>query len=985
MKDLMALYQQHQGKVSDKWSLYLAEYDRLFSPYRDQPIRLLEIGVQNGGSLEIWSQYFAKAERLVGCDIDPGCERLRYEDPRIAVVVGDANTDQAQAAIQAHSAQFDLIIDDGSHTSSDIVRSFARYFPALREGGLFIAEDLHCSYWQEFEGGLYDPYSSIAFFKRLADVVNHEHWGIQSSRGELLEGFQEIFGISFAEDLLASIHSVQFINSICVVRKDAVSRVELGPRFIAGQLEEVVPGHPELHRSATASPSQADNAWSTLPRAPDELWLEQVARTDAAEGRARTVSAQAMSAIEQAAAAEKKLEHSQAQLKESQEQLAQLQAEKEAMAAQMAQLGQTVHDLMTSTSWRISAPVRTLGVRSRQLKTLTGLGHRLVRQHGAAGVWRKLEKVVREEGVAGLRSRLRPQITAEGGNDYAEWVRRFDTLDDAARTAIGKQVAQLADAPVISVVMPTYNPDLPWLRQAIDSVRAQLYPHWELCIADDASTDPAIRPVLEEYARNDARIRVVFRESNGHISAASNTALGIATGEWVALLDQDDVLPEHALYLVAREVIADPSLRLIYSDEDKIDQHGTRYGPYFKCDWNRDLFYSHNMICHLGVYHRAIMEEIGGFREGFNGAQDYDLALRFIERIDESAIRHIPRVLYHWRAHAGSTAGSADAKPYAMLAGERAINDHFARLGVKGRVELIGHGYRPHYELPDPPPLVSIVIPTRNAHELVRQCLESIRARTDYPHYEVVLVDNGSDDPVSVDYFAGLEQEDWITVVRDDRPFNYSALNNLGVSHARGSVLALLNNDIEVITESWLTELVSQACREDIGAVGAKLLYPNDTLQHAGIICGIGGWAGHSHKGHPRDTLGYSARASLVSNFSAVTGACLVIRKALFLSLGGLNETDLKVACNDVDLCLKARAAGLRNLWTPYAELYHHESATRGFEDNPVKQARFASEVAYMQQCWGPVLANDPAYSPNLTLASEDFSLAWPPRVGSLV
>ncbi|MGZ8172764.1 MAG: glycosyltransferase family 2 protein [Methylobacter sp.] len=639
--------------------------------------------------------------------------------------------------------------------------------------------------------------------------------------------------------------------------------------------------------------------------------------------------------------------------------------------------------LQRSASSRLTAPLRVLAHQIGRIKLPVGMRLRAVRQ---AGGLRNMAggaiHLYRTEGTGGIRRGILIfRSLGSRRSDYGKWVRCYDTLGDAERAAMRTALAAFASQPLISVIMPVYNPKPAWLIAAIESVRRQIYPHWQLCIADDASTDAAIRPILERYAKADPRIVVVFRERNGHVSAASNSALEHVSGEWVALLDHDDLLAEPALFWVAEAANRHPEARLIYSDEDKIDAEGRRCDPYFKCDWNIDLFYSHNLITHLGVYRTALVREIGGFREGFEGAQDYDLALRCLERIGADAIHHIPRVLYHFRVHAESTAPASATKRHARLAGERALNEHLRRCGVGAYAELIGHGYRVHYALPEAAPKVSLIIPTRNGMPLIRQCVSSILEKTTYPNYEILIIDNGSDDPGALRYFEEIASEARVRIVRDDRPFNFSGLNNAAVRRAEGVVIGLINDDIEVIAPDWLGEMVSFALQPAIGAVGARLLYPNNTLQHGGVILGVGGVAGHSHKHLPRHQEGYFRRASLVQGISAVTAACLVIRKAIYEQVGGLNETDLAVAFNDVDFCLRVREAGYRNVWTPYAELYHHESASRGRERTRAKQARFAREIAYMKSCWGHILFNDPAYSPNLTLIREDFSLAWPPRV----
>ena len=558
---------------------------------------------------------------------------------------------------------------------------------------------------------------------------------------------------------------------------------------------------------------------------------------------------------------------------------------------------------------------------------------------------------------------------------YKRWIANHDF--DAGRHSelIAAAVAQLEDAPLISVLMPVYNTPETLLREAIDSVRNQIYHNWQLCVADDCSTAPHVRRVLEEMAAEDERIKVAFRQTNGHISQATNSAFELAEGEWIALLDHDDLLRPHALAEVALEIGRHPDAELIYSDEDKIDGKGMRYEPYFKPDFSRELFRSQNYLNHLTVHRAENIRAVGGWRVGFEGSQDYDLSLRVCERIDRKRIRHIAKILYHWRAAGGSTASSGAEKGYAFPAGLRALEEHVERMQLPARVEAAPDTpfYRLRFAVPQPAPLVSLIIPTRDRADLLANCVGSILKKTSYTPYEIVIIDNGSVEKATLDYFAKIEARDNVRVLRYDKPFNYSAINNFAVSQARGAIVGLINNDIEVISQGWLTEMVSWAVQHDVGCVGAKLYYENDTIQHAGVILGIGGVAGHSHKYFPRDHPGYFSRLKVVQNLSAVTGACLLVRKSVYLEAGGLNEKDLTVAFNDVDFCLRLREAGYLNVWTPYAELYHLESLSRGAEDRPEKVERFGREIRYMQEKWS--LCQDPYYSIHLSQTHEDFSL----------
>lgn len=563
----------------------------------------------------------------------------------------------------------------------------------------------------------------------------------------------------------------------------------------------------------------------------------------------------------------------------------------------------------------------------------------------------------------------------EEGIEYKKFIELNDTLTPEDIKAIDAHIQHLDFKPLISIIMPVYNPLERYFREAIESIIAQRYPYWELCLADDASTTPQVRNLIEEYIAKDSRIKAVFRSKNGHISAASNSALDIAKGEFVALMDQDDLIPVHALYHVAAEINRHPDTCLIYSDEDKLSEDGVRFDPYFKSDWNPDLFYSQNMFSHLGIYKTSLVKEIGGFRLGYEGSQDYDLALRCVAKITADKIKHIPRVLYHWRAHAESTALSHGTKNYATLAGYKALQDHF--VGTKAQVtETDTPGmYRVIYPLPEKLPLVTLIIPTRDQVQVLKKCIESIKSKTNYKNFEVLVIDNQSQDKEALNYLASLNKDVRFKVIKYNKPFNYSAINNYAVSLANGEIIGLVNNDIEVINEDWLTEMVRHAVRPEVGAVGAKLLYSDNTVQHAGVVLGIGGVANHSHKFYSRDSWGYFGRAKLQQEFSAVTAACLLVRKSVFELVGGLDEKNLTIAFNDVDFCIKVRESGFRNIFTPYALLYHHESISRGQEDSPEKQARFAGEVSFMKEKWGSLLKKDPFYNPNLSQDKEDFSL----------
>ncbi len=594
-------------------------------------------------------------------------------------------------------------------------------------------------------------------------------------------------------------------------------------------------------------------------------------------------------------------------------------------------------------------------------------------QNGARAIIEEIAKIY--EDLQKQRSNEGIDRVAGTSEHYRSWRKLYATMnaDDAKRLAA--KCEQLANGgPSISVVMPVYNPDVSLLEAAIRSVTGQVYQNWQLCLVNDASTDSAIPALLDTFAAGDERIRVHHRATNGHITAATQDALELATGDFVAFMDHDDLIAPFALAAIALE---SENADVLYTDEDKIDADGQHYAPHFKPPWNPELLLGQNYISHLTVIRRSSIDAVGGLRSGFDGAQDHDLLLRVTSATTADRIVHIPLVAYHWRAIEGSTAHEPGAKNYTEEASVLALRDHLPSGWSVDHTDA-QNAYRCVPPL-SKTPLVSIVIPTRDHLDLVIQCVESL-ATTTYPRFEVLIVDNDSQKAETLEWFEAFDNGDDRRVIPAPGPFNYSKINNIGVAAAKGELILLLNNDTEVIEPDWLSAMVGWILQENVGAVGAKLLYPNDTIQHAGVLLGLGGLAGHGHIREPRYVPGYFNRLAITHEVGAVTAACLLTWRSTWDELGGLEE-DLAVAFNDVDFCMRVRhEAKQRILWTPDATLYHHESISRGYEDDPVKVARFNEEVDYALARWADVLDDDPAYSPNLTLTETSFTIASEPR-----
>ena len=558
---------------------------------------------------------------------------------------------------------------------------------------------------------------------------------------------------------------------------------------------------------------------------------------------------------------------------------------------------------------------------------------------------------------------------------YQKWIRKHlpsqEELKKQRETVFPIQ-------PKISIVVPLYRTPENYLRQLVESVKAQTYSNWELCLSDGSGADSPLRDILEELSAGDGRIRVISHEDSLQISENTNAAIEAASGDFIAFADHDDVLTPNALFACVEALNRKQDSLIFYSDEDKMSMDGNKFfQPHFKPDFNIDLLCTVNYICHLFVVHREVIEQVGMLRREFDGAQDYDFIFRCVEQVGREKICHLPKILYHWRSHENSTAENPESKLYAFEAGKRAVQAHYDRIGIPAEISMGEYPglYRTRF-LRDSDPLISIIIPNKDHVEDLRRCMDSIEEKSTYRNYEYIIVENNSEDPETFAYYKELEKNNpKVRVVYWEGIFNYSAINNFGVGYAKGEYLLLLNNDTEIINPDCLEELLGYCTRPDVGAVGARLYYEDNTIQHAGVVIGFGGIAGHCFVQQPRGYTGYCHRIICAQDYSAVTAACMMVKRKAFEEAGGLTE-ELKVAFNDIDFCMKLQKAGYLVVYNPYAELYHYESKSRGLEDTPEKIERFNREIAVFEKRWPEIIKNgDPYYNPNLTLESQDFSL----------
>lgn len=571
-----------------------------------------------------------------------------------------------------------------------------------------------------------------------------------------------------------------------------------------------------------------------------------------------------------------------------------------------------------------------------------------------------VSRIIKERNwsAVGGKLKLRQRQKREAKN-YRKWLLQNQTTE-TDREKMRSEIVAFSHKPLISILLPVYNIEEKFLRKCLESVRAQIYENWELCAADDFSPAPHVRRVLEEYASKDKRIKIVFRAENGHISAASNSALEIVSGEFTALLDHDDELSEDALFHVVQEINDHADTAFIYTDEDMIDAEGNRFLPKFKPDWSRDFFYSVNYVTHFAVYRTAILRKIGGFRAGFEGSQDYDLALRFIEQIDEKQIRHIPKILYHWRTIEGSVAFSADAKPYAHERARAALREHFQRIGKRAKVEQsIFELHRVCYELPENPPKVSLILSADKDFETAENSVENYLKETDYQNLEIVLICAGN-----------LKNKSFpknIKIIFREKLSKAESLNR-AVLHSTGEILCFADANLRPFSKDWLKELASFAMQKEIGAVGGKILNSHETISDGGFVLGFDGAVGAANQGLPRDADEGLYRTRIINNFSAVSANCLTVRREIFDKTGGFDAENLPDSLFDADFCLRLRERNLRIVFTPYAELIQIEKS-----DSQSKPT--AKEKDFFTQKWRNIIEKDPFYNPNLSLSGETFTI----------
>ena len=891
---------------------------------------------------------------------------------------------------QFDNNSIDLLHIDGLHTYEAVKEDFENWLPKVKKGGIILIHDVVAKnsgfgtwkFWEKLQG----QFPSFTF---------QSGWGLG-----VLQNSPQDSSIHIGRLLLSENFKSKIQHDYLVAHKLTTLKKELDSSHIeTNQLRQLL--------SVKKQELQAWQERASVAESSNAAWEERALLAEGAtqvwEQKATRLEKLKKSWEQKAALAEKAIEDEKIKLIDSDLRASVLQKHLDDSGTRITIFENKIKSLINkseisqdkiirmtkSFSWKITSPIRFL--RRKFLDSFQST----VSEEFNPRLYLELNpdlKEIFDDDWQGATNHFLIHGKDEGRpfsyqhappphlRTFEEWIRRYEENPEFNPPLSNFKIQK---KPLFSIILPVFDPPIPFLEAALNSVVEQNYDNWELCIVDDASQNEIVRDKLKEFASREPRIKLHLRKINGHISAASNTAIDLASGEFLVFFDHDDLLCPQSLSRLAETLNDKPQVKFIYSDEDKINAKGKRSDPYFKPDWNPELLLSQNYICHLTCCELKLVKEAGNFRKGYEGAQDWDLFLRVTEKLKEFEIFHIPEILYHWRSTSSSTAKSVQSKNYVLESAKKTLLDAIERRNIDGSVIPVSEKFsywRIERKLPEKKPLVSILIPTKDKLRLLRSCIDSLKNKTDYSNYEIIILDNDSTDPETQRYFVEFQKHEKCNVLQVPGPFNYSKINNKGARNAEGEILLLLNNDIEIIQSNWLTEIVSHAIRPEIGCVGAKLLYSDDTIQHAGVILGLGGVAGHAYRGFSKNHTGSRLRLHLSQNFEAVTGACLAIRKDVFEEVNGLDEENLTVAFNDVDFCIRVGQAGYRNLWTPFATLYHHESASRGSDETPKNKKRFQKEVDYMKAKWKDLLMKDSTYNPNLTLLHEDFSLAFPPR-----
>lgn len=940
MNTLVDLYRIHQGKVADRWSAYLHQYDRLFCSLRNRPIRLLEIGIQNGGSLEVWGRYFSNARKLVGCDIDPLCLNLRYDDPRISVVMGDATTDETEQKIGAISDTWDFVIDDGSHQSHHIVSTFARFFPKIADGGMFVAEDLHCSYWREFGGGLADPFSAVAFFKRVADLVNFEHWGVTVNRAAYLSVFGARYGCRFNEAALAQVHSVEFFNSQCVIRKRAASDNMLGPRLVVGAQEQVSKGALLYHGTASEALDQGSNPWSD-PRLFDLADLDRYAvrfgASDLRASEARAIAdAQSLRVVElerriaelkdEIAARDRTISDLAAEKvldgQERQREAGEFRSHLSAVHATAQMRDEQIAALMTIQNTPVARLTRLIeriakklfpanSRRRRALARMLALADKIY-QHGLISLFRQVRGVELQADVLGGTGRINNSAShvVAKASEFAAWIRANEPSADVLTRQRELSMAYDAHAPLFSVIVPVYKIPSEILVAAIGSVQRQTWQNWELCIAYADIENDDNWALLEGLSATDRRVRITRLTDNGGISRNSNAALDLARGEFIALLDHDDELTPWALHEMAISIARVPDADFLYSDKDSINASGSqRVNPLFKPQWSPEMLYSVNYLTHLNVMRRSIVHEVGGWNPDTDGAQDWDLFFRVAER--SRRIERVPGIHYHWRIIAGSTATGIEAKPYAALSQLRTMENRVRRLGLSATVmpnpesgfHLVWHR--------DSLPEIDLVLHSGSGWDpmiLINTALVQLDGQL-----ATVTVVHPADERVSLPTRlpGGVD----LRTVKG-KAGDTSALA-LAVSRCASRAVLLIDRGVTGVSRQALQDLVGWVLKHpEIGFASALVLLRDDTVVEAGRIVGEGYRSQPLFQGTPLRHWGPLGGPLWYRNVSAASPTAIAFKRDQLdlASYASMPLAEAVVAC-----CAGALAGGLRGLVSPHA------------------------------------------------------------------